>query len=232
MKYSKKNLKEIADWLKSFSNKEYLSHHPEIKHFEFPKYFYFKYLPDRHTIHWAIIKPFEDKVKIYFINDLGRIFDELEYKSKKIAKRRLRRNGFNFSTNDYCPFTPPEPIYIQLSYGKKSAPYSKGNLWHSVQRDNKHFNKIKNAYFKQMIRFYCERTGETLYTYKTKNFLQKSKDHNDFKNKDITTKTCNKTSCLGSNRKYINNKNKFADVINIIIAILFVLVFILSALGY
>jgi hypothetical protein len=88
-----------------------------------------------------IIKEVDNKFKIYFINNWGRVFDELEFKKKKIAQRQLRKNGFDFSTNRFCPFIPPEPIYIKLSKGKKSAPYSKGNLWKKVQRNKKHFDK-------------------------------------------------------------------------------------------
>ena len=125
----KKYLDKINKLQKAwYSNKNYLSRHPELETFDMPKTFYFRYLPDRHQMHWAIIVPLKDTyhtpATVYFINNCGRVFDKLEFKSVKIARRRLRRNGFDFSTNRYCPFTPPEPIYIKLSEGKKSAPYS------------------------------------------------------------------------------------------------------------
>lgn len=155
MKYDKKYLEKINEWYKSHSNHDFLSRHPEIERFDMPKTFYFRYLPDRRQIHWAIIVPISDgyrpPVVVYFINDWGRVFDKLEFKYEKIARRRLRKNGFDFSTNRYCPFTPQEPIYIQLSCGKKSAPYSKGNLWQSVQRSQKHINKIENTCIKQKV---------------------------------------------------------------------------------
>ena len=162
MKYSKKYLKKIAQWYKADSNEKYLARHTELVGFDFPKHFYFRYLPEQRQMHWAIIKPFEDKVKIYFINDWGRVFDELEYKKKKIAQRRLRRNGFDFSTNVYCPFTPPEPIYIKLSHGKKTAPYSKGNLWQSVKRDSKQKKKAQKIIFKRKVRHF-ERIIQWMY---------------------------------------------------------------------
>ena len=147
MKYSKKYLKQINEYFKKYSNHSFLSRNPELEKFDMPQTFYFRYLPERQDMHWAIIVPQSDSkranVFVYFINTWGRVFDKLEFKHKTIAQRQLRRNGFDFSTNRFCPFTPPEPIYIQLSCGKKSAPYSKGNLWQSVQRNKKHFDKLE-----------------------------------------------------------------------------------------
>ena len=85
---------------------------------------------------------------VYFINNIGRVFDKLEFKSVKIARRRLRKCGFDYSTNRYCKETPREPLYIQLSKGKKSAPYSRGNLFQSVQRERKNPCKYKKSYYK------------------------------------------------------------------------------------
>ncbi len=149
----KKFIKGMIEYKKELkgSNHEYLSRHPELEKFDMPKTFYFRYLPDRRVIHWAIIKGVNkvvnvranNEVVIYFINNWGRVFDKIECKNIKIARRRLRRNGFDFSTNKYCPYTPPEPIYIKLSEGRKSAPYSKGNLWQSVQRTKNHNNVMR-----------------------------------------------------------------------------------------
>ena len=130
------------------NNNDYLSRHPEIERFDMPKTFYFRYLPDRLAIHWAIIKPADGYVNVFFINNIGRVFDKLEFKNVKIARRRLRKCGFDYSTNKYCKETPREPIYIQLSEGKKSAPYSKGNLFKSVQRDRSSQDKSKESYYK------------------------------------------------------------------------------------
>ena len=159
----------------------YLLKHPEYKCFDFPKTFYFKYCPDRFEIHWAIIKEIDDKFKIYFINNGGRVFDELEFKKKKIAQRQLRKNGFDFSTNRFCPFIPPEPIYIKLSKGKKSAPYSKGNLWNKVQRNKKNFDKLENTYLKQVIKFRqwidnCKKQRKDLKVQMLKKLAKKSKE--------------------------------------------------------
>lgn len=179
MKYSKKYLKKVAQWYKADSNEKYLARHTELESFDFPEHFYFRYLPERQETHWAIIKPFEDKVKIYFINNWGRVFDELEFKKKKIAQRQLRKNGFDFSTNVYCPFTPPEPIYIKLSHGKKTAPYSKGNLWQSVKRDSNKKKKAQKIIFKQKTRHFERITNwvssytSYKYSFKEKTFKER-----------------------------------------------------------
>ena len=139
-------------WIFSENNHKYLSRHPEIERFNMPKTFYFRFLPDRLKIHWAIIVPndsgYRPRVTVYFINDWGRAFDKLEFKNAIIARRRLRKCGFDYSTNKYCKYSPLEPIYIQLSEGKKSAPYSKGNLFQSVQRDGNFPNKARDSYEK------------------------------------------------------------------------------------
>ena len=154
MKFKKAYIKETAEWLNKTSNNEYLARHPDLENFNMPKYFYFRIYPDKAQIHWAIIKKNETFVTIYFINNMGRIFDKLEFKNIKIARRRLRKNGFDFSTNRYCPFLPSEPLYINLCTGKKTAPYSKGNLWQSVQRNHKHLQKIEKTIIKQKIELY------------------------------------------------------------------------------
>lgn len=148
----------VTDFIKK-SNSAYLSRHPEFKRIEFPKTFYFRYLPDRRAIHWAIIKKINEadnndkRVNIYFINDWGRVFDKLEFKNIKIARRRLRKNGFDFSTNRYCPYIPPKPVYINLSSGKNSAPYSKGNLWTKVYRGKQNNKKAQTFHNQNIKRF-------------------------------------------------------------------------------
>lgn len=154
MKYKKSYIKKVADWYNNDSNDDYLARHPELETIEMPETFYFKIHPHSNQIHWAIIKQVDNIVNIYFINNWGRVFDKLEFKNVKIARRRLRQNGFDFSTNRYCPFTPPKPVYIQLSWGKKSAPYSKGNHWKSIQRNTKHINKLENGFIKAVIEGY------------------------------------------------------------------------------
>lgn len=106
----------------------YRQDHPQFRCFNFPEYFYFKIYNDRLVLHWAVILK-EEKWSVYFISMRGRAFDKLEFKTKKQAQRALRRNKFSFSTNKYCPYKPISPIYINIGEGKKSAPYSKGNLW-------------------------------------------------------------------------------------------------------
>ena len=146
MGFRKDKMDHYFDIYFNNDNNDYLSRHPEIERFDMPKTFYFRYLPDRLEIHWAIIKPADGYVNVYFINNIGRVFDKLEFKNIKIARRRLRKCGFDYSTNKCCKETPREPIYVQLSEGKKSAPYSKGNLFQSVQRST--HDKAKKSYYK------------------------------------------------------------------------------------
>ena len=122
-------------WHNNINRGGYLEKHPEFLKFDFSETYYFRILDDRMAIHWAVIRPEDGKWSVYFINVEGRAFDKLIFKSKKIAQRRLRKNKFFFSTNKKCPYTPVNPIYVRLSSGKKSAPYSKGNLWIKSERE-------------------------------------------------------------------------------------------------
>ena len=61
---------------------------------------------------WALIEPKGSKVTIYFLHDLGGVFDELSYPSLREAQAALRLNGFR--RNDEDPsysemFARPEP---------------------------------------------------------------------------------------------------------------------------
>ena len=125
----KKYVKEMKKYEGKYSNDEYLSRHPEFKKFEMPKYFYFKFYPDRMQMHYAFIQKEEGVFNIYFIDVNGRIFDKLEFKNKKLAQRGLRKRKFYFSTNKFCEIMPDRPIFLKPSNGRKTAPYSKGNLW-------------------------------------------------------------------------------------------------------
>lgn len=150
---------EEAKWLKSFkcdsaaiANREwFLSKYDIVKRFPFPKYFYFKVLNDRCHIHWAIIQEENNKAIIYFINYRGIVFDKLEYQKVRKAQRELRKNKFAFCTNQKCPYLPLSPVYMRLGQGKKSAPYSKGNLWQSGRQNKKYTDKLQNTYNKNFL---------------------------------------------------------------------------------
>ena len=62
MKYTKKILEILTENQGRYSNKGYLSNHPQFEYFDMPEHFYFRYLPDRECMHWAIIKE-EEKDK-------------------------------------------------------------------------------------------------------------------------------------------------------------------------
>ena len=123
----------------------YRRDHPQFRCFDFPEHFYFKIYNDRLVIHWAVIFPHlrGEYWNVYFINMRGRVFDMLVFKTKKQAQRALRKNKFSFSTNKYCPYKPISPVYINMGEGKKSAPYSKGNLWNPIQKTQRLTKPVK-----------------------------------------------------------------------------------------
>ena len=93
MKNSRKFKKSLADWYNNRlhwsqckTNREYLARHPELEYFNMPKTFYFRHLPDRCETHWAIIVANDNwrrsRAVIHFINDWGRVFDQVEVKNK------------------------------------------------------------------------------------------------------------------------------------------------------
>jgi hypothetical protein len=43
---------------------------------------------------WALIEPGGDQVTVYFLHDLGGVFDEIPYGSLRDAQAALRLNGF------------------------------------------------------------------------------------------------------------------------------------------
>ena len=136
-----------AKWRKNYAPMQYesrcayLKRHSEFWELDFPKTYYFKIYDDRCAIHWAVIRDTKhnyfakEPYIVYFIDVTGQAFDKLEFKTKKQAQRALRKNKFFFSTNKKCPYEPVTPIYINLHSGKKSAPYSKGNLWTEKDRE-------------------------------------------------------------------------------------------------
>lgn len=164
----------------------YRQDHSYIKCFDFPEYFYFKVYNDRLVIHWAVIRK-EENWAVYFINMSGRAFDKLEFKTKKQAQRALRRNKFYFSTNKYCPYKPISPIYINLGEGKKSAPYSKGNLWQSVKREQKQIKKSENTVIKKYVdnynwwkdKIFLDQVKNILTSQILSNVRKEEKRHND-----------------------------------------------------
>lgn len=118
-----------TDFIKR-ENQAYRDRHPEFKRLEFPDEFFFRVLPDRQALHWAIIVK-EEKYSIYFIDVNGQAFDKLEFRTYDYAVERLEKNFFQSNKKCVCPYEPVKPVFVDLRHGKKSAPYSKGNLWNS-----------------------------------------------------------------------------------------------------
>ena len=101
---------------------------------DMPKNFWFKIYNDRLQIHFAFIVEEDNEICVFFSNAKGQVFDKLKYINKKIAKRLLRKNKFVSSSNKKCPFIPAQPLYKKLMSGRKTAPYSVGNLWIPQER--------------------------------------------------------------------------------------------------
>ena len=106
----------------------------EYTNFNMPKNFWFKIYNDRLQIHYAFIVDKNNNIYIFFSNVKGQIFDKLQFKNIKVAKRLLRKNKFVSSSNKKCPYLPITPLYEKIMTGKKTAPYSVGNLWIKQER--------------------------------------------------------------------------------------------------
>ena len=83
---------------------------------------------------WALIerKGLEERaVKVYFIDDGGGVFDEIDFENEREARRGLRRNGFQRYAKDEEAqefISPPEaPLYRREHPNGKI--YSSGEYW-------------------------------------------------------------------------------------------------------
>ena len=63
---------------------------------------------------WALIEPKGSKVTIYFLRDLGGVFDELNYSSLREAQAALRLNGFRRYDED--------PSYSEM-FARPESPF-------------------------------------------------------------------------------------------------------------
>ena len=80
---------------------------------------------------WALIEPEGD---IYFLHDLGGVFDELSYSSLREAQAALRLNGFRRYDEDpsYSEmFAHPEPPFRREQH-PNGAIYSSGEFWEEL----------------------------------------------------------------------------------------------------
>jgi hypothetical protein len=80
---------------------------------------------------WALIEPKGSKVTIYFLHDLGGVFDELSYSSVREAQAALRLNGFRRYDEDpsYSEmFARPEPPFRRVQHPNGPI-YSSGEFW-------------------------------------------------------------------------------------------------------
>lgn len=80
---------------------------------------------------WALIEPEGSKVTIYFLHDLGGVFDEVTYSGLSEAKTALRLNGFSRYDEDphfakMC--ARPEPPFRRVKHPNGPI-YSSGQYW-------------------------------------------------------------------------------------------------------
>jgi hypothetical protein len=80
---------------------------------------------------WAVIEPYEDGIRIYFINDVGGVFDEIPFSSEQVASDALARNGFRrfLDHPDLQSFLrPPSPPFRRTAHPNGPI-YSSGRFW-------------------------------------------------------------------------------------------------------
>lgn len=80
---------------------------------------------------WALISSAASNVRVYFLNDVGGIFDELDFDSTDDAVRALTRNGFSrFSENrEIQKFIAPPREPFSLGSHPAGKIYSSGKYW-------------------------------------------------------------------------------------------------------
>ncbi len=80
---------------------------------------------------WALIEPQGDKLTVYFLHDLGGVFDEIPYGSLYEAQTALCINGFRRFDADpsfakIC--APPKPPFKRVKHPNGRI-YSSGRFW-------------------------------------------------------------------------------------------------------
>jgi hypothetical protein len=83
---------------------------------------------------WAVIEVGEmDAVRVYFVNDVGGVFDEIAFPSERTAVEALARNGFRrfAEQGDLRSFLrPPSPPFHRTAHPNGPI-YSSGRFWRS-----------------------------------------------------------------------------------------------------
>jgi hypothetical protein len=80
---------------------------------------------------WALIEPEGDQATVYFLHDLGGVFDEISYESPHEAQTALCINGFRRFDADpsfakIC--APPKPPFRRVKHPNGRI-YSSGRFW-------------------------------------------------------------------------------------------------------
>ncbi|SRR6266536_2992465 len=81
---------------------------------------------------WAVIEPDDiDAIRIYFIDDVGGVFDEIPFSSKQVASDALARNGFRrfLDHPDLQSFLRPPSQLFRRTAHPNGPIYSSGRFW-------------------------------------------------------------------------------------------------------
>jgi hypothetical protein len=81
---------------------------------------------------WALIEPtLSDGVIVYFIDDLGGVFDEIDFSSEKEASLSLRYNGFQryAESPKFQSFLRTPSVPFSRSRHPNGSIYSSGRFW-------------------------------------------------------------------------------------------------------
>ena len=80
---------------------------------------------------WATIEPFDGGVRVYFISDTSRVFDEMLFADVNEAQFALLRNGFllqRAETGRWRTLRPPQPPFVRGRHPNGRI-YSSGRFW-------------------------------------------------------------------------------------------------------
>lgn len=84
---------------------------------------------------WAVIEHKQNKIIVFFFDDLAGIFDSIEYDDEETAERELRFNGFSpydeESEETHQVIPKPAPPFYESAHCN-GAIYSSGRYWRKL----------------------------------------------------------------------------------------------------
>jgi len=80
---------------------------------------------------WAVIEASDNGVTLFFFNDLGGVFDQIDFKSKEEAEAALLLNGFKNYDEDpkIKTFVPKAKHPSKKQKHRRGLIYSSGEYW-------------------------------------------------------------------------------------------------------